>query len=183
MALYLTGNTSNITIDSTSGITFPNSTLQAVAAQTGPSFSATSNANQTITSNTFTLVSLQTKNWDTATAFNNTGSTATLNGISTPAYAFAPPVAGYYQLNFSIDSGGSTSPTRAIASVYKNGSAYRYGGNLTVTTAFGNGGSSFVYLNGTSDYIQMYAYITASTAIVGNVAAQTYFEAVLARVA
>lgn len=31
MALYLTGNTSNITIDSTSGITFPNSTLQASA--------------------------------------------------------------------------------------------------------------------------------------------------------
>jgi hypothetical protein len=31
MALYLTGNTSNITIDSTSGITFPNATLQASA--------------------------------------------------------------------------------------------------------------------------------------------------------
>jgi len=31
MSLILTGNTSNITIDSTSGITFPNSTLQASA--------------------------------------------------------------------------------------------------------------------------------------------------------
>jgi hypothetical protein len=31
MALYLTGNTSNITIDSTNGITFPNSTLQVSA--------------------------------------------------------------------------------------------------------------------------------------------------------
>lgn len=33
MALYLTGNTSNITIDSTSGITFPNSTRQSSAGQ------------------------------------------------------------------------------------------------------------------------------------------------------
>jgi hypothetical protein len=159
-----------------------------IAAQTGtlnaagPTFSATSNAAQTITSNTFTLVSLQTKNWDTATAFNNTGSTATLNGISVPAYAFAPNVAGYYQVNYSIDSGSaSTAPTRALPSLYKNAANYRNASNIIGANVFSGMGSSMVYLNGTSDYIQMYALITATTAIITNTSAQTFFEAVLVR--
>ena len=150
----------------------------------GPTFSATSNATQTISVNVFTLINLQTKTWDTATAFNNTGSTTTLNGISVPAYAFAPPVAGYYQVNFSIDSGsGSTSPSRALSSLYKNAANYRNASNFIGTTAYSGMGSSLVYLNGTSDYIQMYGLISAATAIVSNISSQTFFEAFLARTA
>ena len=61
MALYLTGNTSNITIDSTSGITFPNATLQTVAAQTGPAFSASQTTQQSIPNGTNTKVQFQTE--------------------------------------------------------------------------------------------------------------------------
>jgi hypothetical protein len=188
-AIVLSGDTSGaVTVNvpavaGTNTVTIPAAAGTVMISGNMPTFSATSNANQTITGGTFTLVSLQTKNWDTATAFNNTGSTATLNGISVPTYAFAPPIAGYYQVNYSVDGGSSTSPIRVLSSLYKNGSQYKFATNIVGTTAYGCGGSGMVYLNGTTDYIQMYAYIQATTAIVGNVPQQTFFEAFLVRTA
>jgi hypothetical protein len=49
MSLILTGNTSNITIDSTSGITFPNNTLQASAGSILQVVNATLGTKTTIT--------------------------------------------------------------------------------------------------------------------------------------
>lgn len=184
--LVFNGATSGSTTVQPTDAVSPTLTLPSTSgtlALNGPTFSATSNANQSISAATFTLVSLQTENWDTATSFNNTGSTVTLNGISVPAYAFAPVIAGYYQVNYAIDSGSSTSPIRSLACLYKNGSQYRFATNMVGTTSYGNSGSSLVYLNGTTDYIQMYAYIQASTAVVGNIPTQTFFEAFLARTA
>ena len=180
-SIVISGDTSGavtLTVPAVAGtntVTIANQTGTLNAA--GPTFSATSNANQTITAATFTLISLQTENWDTASAFNNTGSTV----AGVPAYAFLPTVAGYYQVNYSIDSGSSTAPVRSLACLYKNATQYRFATNIVGTTAYGNSGSSLVYLNGTTDYIQMYGYIQASVAIVGNVSTQTFFEASLVR--
>lgn len=146
----------------------------------GPTFRAVNNATQSITVNTFTLTSLQTKSWDTATAFNNTGSTVTLNGISAPAYAFAPNVAGYYQVNCTINAGtGSTGQIRILASLYKNGSVYDYGMNVSGSAAYGTTSTYLIYMNGTSDYIQLYAYVQASVAVLDN--ALCSFSAALVR--
>lgn len=149
-----------------------------------PTFNAVMSGNQTIANGTYTNIQFSSKNWDTATAFNNTGSTVTLNGISVPAYAFAPPVAGYYFVSAGYDSGGSTGATRAITAIYKNGGAYKYGPNNTVvaSSAFGNPVAGLVYFNGTSDYVQIYAYILATTAVVAGAGSPaTWFEAVFIR--
>jgi hypothetical protein len=55
---------------------------------------------------------------NTAGCFNNTGSTVTLNGLSVPAYAFCPNVAGYYQVNLATNSNSTV--TKVGVLVYKN---------------------------------------------------------------
>jgi hypothetical protein len=120
-----------------------------------------------IGTNTWTNGVFGTKQFDTAGAFNNTGSTTTLNGISVPAYAFAPPVAGYYQVDMSIRNQIINNTDVLNIALYKNGSAYL---NFYYASAIGNSvsyaqatSSVIVYLNGTSDYIQFYSLSTSST--------------------
>ena len=145
-----------------------------VASTAAPAFSAYQSSAQTLPSATSTVLQYQTKEFDTGTCFNNTGSTVTLNGISTPAYAFAPNVAGYYQVNGAISNGTST---QTLVQIFKNGSGYKTGNN---TNQYLGTVSSLVYLNGTSDYIQIYGYFGASTAT-GNTQTGTYFNASFVR--
>jgi hypothetical protein len=145
-----------------------------------PTFSAYQNTNQSYSSGVVALVNFQEKNWDTAGAFNNTASTVTLNGLSVPAYAFCPNVAGYYQVNLMVRTNNSNA--EAQSNIYKNGSAWCAGSaiNITSGTQSGTGSSSIVYLNGTSDYIQGYVYTgSAGTGSSGN--QSTQFSAILVR--
>jgi hypothetical protein len=59
---------------------------------------------------TDTTIAFNTEKFDTDGCYNNTGSTVTLNGISTPAYSFAPNVAGKYFVyaGARFDSTGGT---------------------------------------------------------------------------
>jgi len=82
------------------------SKLGSNVAGTGPAFSAYQNtATVSISVGTWTVVPYNTEEFDTASCFNNTGSTVG----STPAYAFLPNVAGYYQVSWgvTINSSGS----------------------------------------------------------------------------
>jgi len=111
------------------------------------------------TMGTATKVEFNIEEWDVGGCYNNTSATATLNGISTPAYAFAPNTAGKYFVYATarLDS-SSNFPHDAYFYIYKNGSAYKqfqrtgagsdFSGNLMLSGA--------VDLNGTSDYIQIY---------------------------
>lgn len=155
MSLILTGNSSTITIDSTSGITYPNNTIATVG--NGPAFSAYNNTSQSISSNTFTKVTLQTEVFDTANCFADS--------------TFTPNVAGYYQLNGLIRATG-TSLTGAIAVLYKNGSVYTYGEAFdgTTTTSAQLNVSEIVYLNGTTDNVALWGYITATSPSFGYAA-------------
>jgi hypothetical protein len=145
-----------------------------VASTAAPVFGAYQSSAQTLPSATATVLQYQTKEFDTGTCFNNTGSTVTLNGISTPAYAFAPNVAGYYQVNGAVSNGTST---QTLVQIFKNGSGYKTGNN---TNQYLGTVSSLVYLNGTSDYIQIYGYFGASTTT-GNTQSGTYFNASFVR--
>jgi len=152
------------------------STVLTLPAQTGtvmvngPAFSAYQSVAQTITSSTFTKVNFNTEEWDTNSNYN------------TSTYRFTPTVAGYYQVSCSIDAGASTAATRVLPSIYKNGSGYRYGGNLgTVAgSSFTSVCSSIVYMNGSTDYIECYGYIIATTAIISP-GGGTWFDACLVR--
>ena len=160
-------------------VTIPDTTGTMMVSGNMPAFSAYPNANQSFTTNTFNLINYQTKTYDTASAFNNTGSTVTLNGISVPAYAFAPPVAGYYQI--SINLATNSVMTRVYVALYKNGS-FAYSGIDIIATQPNTVNSSWlVYLNGTSDYVQHYAYGTgASPQWLGD-SRYTFFSGVLVR--
>jgi hypothetical protein len=145
----------------------------------GPTFSAYQSTQQaTLTSNVTTLIQFQTKEWDTGTCFNNTGSTVTLNGISTPQYAFAPNVAGYYQVSSGLAVASSV--TYMFMTIYKNGSLHKRLTNTNTASVAGLNGSALIYCNGTSDYLQIYLQQGANQQLV-NASDHTYFQAVMVR--
>lgn len=152
--------------------------LAAGVAGTGPAFSAyKATTNQSITTGTFTKVTFNTEEWDTANCFD-----------STTNYRFTPNVAGYYQVNSSLDVGGTASSiTRATAYIYKNGVAARLlAGPWGVpgSTEWQIGGSAVVYLNGSTDYIEMYVYVAGSSINVYSGGTEgSYFQASLVRAA
>ena len=118
----------------------------------GPAFSAYLSANQTISAATTTKVAFNTETFDTNSCFDNTTN-----------YRFTPTVAGYYQVTLIVGfNTGSAQP-----GIFKNGGIYQNGMEQTFNASLG--GHSFcaclLYLNGTSDYIEGYVYLTTGTTI------------------
>jgi hypothetical protein len=143
----------------------------------GPAFSAYyTGTGQTINSGTDTLITINTKEFDTIGAFNNTGSTTTLNGLSVPAYAFMPPIAGYYQI--TIEAQLNTGSNTVSADIFKDGNYFKRG---TLGAAQNPFTSALVYLNGSTDYVQFYVYSSGSTTTQSTNVAQTYFQAAFIR--
>ena len=136
---------------------------------TAPCFSAYANALQSITTQTTTLVNFGAKDWDTASCYDTSTS------------KFTPNVAGYYQVNGAINA--STTWTKAYLAVYKNGSVYKYGTDISTSTFINTVQfNSLVYMNGTTDYIQLYCAVTGSSPqIYGGQAPYTWFQAALVR--
>ena len=117
----------------------------------GPCFSARRTTSQTISSNVWTKAALDLEEFDTANCYDAT------------TYRFTPNVAGLYQVNGASFVGVNGS---AIC-IYKNGLEYK-------TTGWGGGQtnniSGLVYLNGSSDYIELYIYGTTTSTTVTNYA-------------
>ena len=142
-------------------------------AGTGPAFSAYLSANQTIASSNFLTVFINTEEFDTASCFNNTGST--VGGI--PAYSFLPNVAGYYQV--SVATYPNTTVTTHNCYIYKNGVQYKGFGGTPTSAAF----STLIYLNGSSDYISLAVYMVGVTPQILGSSVLTYFQAAFVRAA
>ena len=111
----------------------------------GPAFSAYLNSAQTLSSATYTKIILNAEEYDTANAFD-----------STTNYRFTPQLAGYYQFNAQLTI--ASSATSQVIALYKNGSVYIRLNNFTLNTECISG-SWMVYLNGSTDYIEMYGYV------------------------
>ena len=67
-------------------------------------------------------------------------------------------------------------------SVYKNGSSFKVLQRID-PTAVACYGSCLIYFNGTTDYIELYYYISAITQNTYTGAANTYFQASMVRAA
>jgi|688.fasta_scaffold519931_2 hypothetical protein len=108
-----------------------------------PAFSAYATTSQTITYNSETKITLGTEVFDTANCFASS--------------RFTPTVAGYYQLNGQACL--QSTSYGLFTAIYKNGSVYVYGSvNPGLSGAFVRSVvSSIVYLNGTTDYVELYA--------------------------
>jgi hypothetical protein len=134
-----------------------------------PAFSAGISGTQSVTSGAYTKIAMSVEEFDTN------------NNYDTTNYRYTPTVAGYYQVNIAVGPNG-TSVSSAVAAVYKNGSVYKYGPYIQATNPNSNL-ACIVYMNGTTDYIEAYAYQTASTASWGTSATSTYFQAYLVKAA
>ena len=140
-----------------------------------PAFSVYLSASQTPTSSVVTKITLNTETFDTATAFD-----------SVTNYRFQPTVAGYYQINASSNMGGGVDLTAAFISIYKNGVEYKRGQQLNVfgvpiSNIVSSCVSDVVYLNGSTDFLELYGYITSSTPTFNGGLSQTWMSGSLIR--
>jgi hypothetical protein len=130
----------------------------------GPSFSAYQSTGQAIAAGfTATKILFQTELWDTDSAFASS--------------RFTPQLAGYYQISGGIIVSGTTFITLDL---YKNGSLEKGLFGTFPTVIGGVNGSNMVYLNGSTDYVELYVTVNAA---MNTVASQyfSYFQAGLVR--
>lgn len=139
-----------------------------------PAFSAYMGSDLTITTGTYTKVPIDTEDFDTTSDFD-----------STTNYRYTPSVAGYYQVNATLRV-VATSRTTTVISLYKNGSAYKVL-NVNRESSSSSGvvsGSTLIYMNGSSDYIEFYGLVNFSSGGRYDYASSTdscFFSAYLAR--
>jgi hypothetical protein len=126
----------------------------------GPAFSAYANASQSITANTFTKVAINAELFDTNSNFD-----------STTNYRFTPTVEGYYQVNGTVRmSAAANSISQTIGVLYKNGAIYARGSDTVLITTLNISAivgifNEVVYMNGTTDYLELYGLISGTTTV------------------
>lgn len=132
----------------TTVLTLPTTTSSV--AFNGPAVSAYLNSAQSLSSQTHTKITLDVENFDTNSNFASS--------------RFTPTVAGYYQVNGSAMFASTTSTQFGWAEIYKNGSAYQVGNQVfaaSISYPVSNV-STLVYCNGSTDYIELYAWFSAA---------------------
>lgn len=157
--------TTALTIDASQNVTLAKGIT--VGATAAPAFRAYRNGSQTISAATTTKVALNAESFDTNGNFD-----------STTNYRFTPTVAGYYQVNGLVAF--TTGAGQAV--IYKNGSTYTTGVEVTYNGSLGGHlpVSDLIYLNGSTDYIELYVYLTTGTTISSG-ESNTAFSASMAR--
>jgi hypothetical protein len=172
-SLVLSGDTSGAitlaapAVAGTNTATLPAATGTVMVSGNMPAFSAYANTTQSISTNTYTKITINTENFDTANAFD-----------STTNYRFTPLVAGYYQINGAV---GITSTNIVFASIYKNGSEISRGEG-SASAAYPSNVCDVIYLNGSTDYVELWGNV-ASAASTSAFQAITRFSGVLVRAA
>lgn len=124
-------------------------TITPSGGSTGPSMRARSVTGTVIVlPDTPTRVTLDVEDWDTAAAFSSN--------------RFQPTVAGYYQVNVAGNPGIAC--LYYVAQIAKNGVVYNTGGfayDGTLLPDQRSTVSDIVFLNGSTDYIEMYCQSSA----------------------
>jgi hypothetical protein len=150
-------------------VTIPSVTGTAMVSGNMPTFSAYSSGGQTLNSGTETKIQFNNKDWDTANCFN------------TSTYRFTPNVAGYYQITVGFSNSSASVSTESI--IYKNGLVWMYGPYpiTSSSTTTWNYLTGLVYCNGSTDYIEAYAFVSATVTTQAN--GYYKFQGVLVRAA
>jgi hypothetical protein len=154
-------------------ITLPAATGTMMVSGNMPTFSAYQSSSQSISNGVLTKIQFQTEEWDTSSAFDNATN-----------YRYTPLVAGYYQVSGGAIVAQATNNTGLGLVIYKNGSANRWGTSGTSNSSlFGRANmSAIVYLNGSTDYIELYVITSfGGTVSLSAASSETYFQASLVR--
>lgn len=131
-------------------------TLTSTKGPTGtPAFSATRNALQALGTNSTSKLQYNVEDFDTNSNYDHVTN-----------YRFTPTVAGYYQVNWGAVFNGLPSTTSEIlTALWKNNAVYVWGSNRQASTTHWNcsNGAALVYMNGTTDFLEVYAVYSTST--------------------
>jgi hypothetical protein len=141
------------------------STATAGVPVNGPAFSYYQSSAQTLASSTTTKLTFTTSEFDTT-------------GGMFASSTFTPTVAGYYQASGGLQVAASA--TVMVIYLYKNGTLYKQLVSSNPSTLSGGYGSALVYLNGSTDYIEIYANLATGQAL-NATAANVYFQAAMIR--
>ena len=143
--------------------------LAANVAGNGPAFSAAQSIGTSAANNIWTLIGYQNESYDSN------------NNYDPGTGKFQPTVPGWYSVGASLSGPASATGVSASA-IYKNGFVAAFGpvnnNNMDVTVSVAH---TLLYLNGPTDYVQVYGRQTTG----GTIALTNYgvFHGVLARAA
>ncbi len=152
-------------------------TTASTIAGTGPAVNVWKSSSQNISASTWTKATFDSEEFDT----NNNFASST----------FTPTVAGYYQVNAVANLSNITVAINGTSvAIYKNGSIYKKaewnsaGANIYINDTT-QCISTVTYMNGTTDYLEVYCYESAggTPQIVGASDKRTSFSAALVRAA
>jgi hypothetical protein len=133
-----------------------------------PAFSAVSASDQAISAGTNTKINFGTEEFDTNSNFSSS--------------RFTPTAEGYYSLNTVIRFSAASAYQNIM--IWKNGSYTGYiAGHRYSSSGAGQNiisGSYLIYMNGTTDYVEIYCYDSAGSTIQFN-ANSTRFSGHLVR--
>ncbi len=122
----------------------------------GPAFSVYQSTGQSLSATTFTKLSMPNKEFDTDAAFD-----------STTNNRFQPTVPGYYQLSGAVGFPAPGVTTNYTLSIYKNGAEIRRALQGT-SQIYAISVSALVYMNGSTDYAELFAYVNAAATTDGK---------------
>ena len=179
-SIVMSGSTSGTTTIIPSAVagsntaTLPAATGTVMVSGNMPAFSAYASSGTSCANTTYTKIAFQVENFDTNSNYDNATN-----------YRFTPTVAGYYQINAAVAI--VTALGYSSVSLYKNGSLYNTGGQIPNNSV----GvqvlvSSLIYMNGTTDYLEIYFYQTSGGTVStysANNNQYSYFNGFLARAA
>jgi hypothetical protein len=129
---------------------YSGSAWTAIGSSTLPAFSAYGSTSQTPSVNTWTKITFNTEEFDTASNFDTSNS------------RFTPTTAGYYQISGGLNIAVGSSAAMLLA-VYKNGTLNKYLNGFYSGTETDLTGSVLLYLNGSTDYVELYGKGGAAT--------------------
>jgi hypothetical protein len=141
------------------GTATPTSTLHVNGTFTcnNPIFSVVRSGAFSITSGVNTRVPYNVVDFDTNSGWNNS------------TYQYKPTVAGYYQFSWGVlinalIAGGTQ---EFFSAIYKNGTTYTWGTDLAPSTTHYSytNGSCILYLNGSTDYVEIFVYQNSGGAV------------------
>ena len=156
--------TTTLTLPTTSGTVL---TTASTFGGTGPAFSATQTPSTSCGNATFTKLTYTSEEFDTASNYD------------APNSAFTPTVAGYYQISASFNFAGATpGGTNSLIALYKNGLWFKSGsgGNVPYYNL-----SALVYMNGSTDYLEIYAYQSSGGTLTTSASTLYQFAGALIR--
>jgi len=151
-----------LTVDGSGNITPSNNLYPKV-----PAFIAYNDGTQSLSAATSTKLVFDHEEADTENAYDTTN------------YRYTPTVAGYYQINAKVYYTATSNP---FVMLFKNSTNVNRLGGAGSGALGMQGGSALVYMNGTTDYLEVYAYNNLAITLGAGASNLMYFNGFLVSV-